>query len=223
MKMTLLWPSKCSTIDSVSCFVRFLAASIVIGLCASACAERVIFIPNGNKIRFSTVKFQSLYEGGSRRQEWGLLSVGVTREIEAEIEFEHFRPASSRVTAGLAYNFINPITDFAPGVTIGMLDILNQSLAGRRTFFAATYRFGQDSQYNQNSPMEFTLGISQGRRLTPIVGAAMPLTWQFKALAEHDGYIVSTGFEFKPVRNLAVRWIHRPHQTLWGLDLNVRF
>ncbi len=221
--MTLLWPSKCSTIDSVSCFVRSLSVFIAIALCVPASAERVIFIPNGNKIRFGTAKFQSLYEGGSRRQEWGLLSVGVTREIEAEIEFEHFRPSSSRATAGFAYNFINPITDFAPGVTVGVLDILNRTTAGRRTFLAATYRFGQDSQYNQNSPMEFTLGISHGSRLNPIIGVTMPLTWQFKALAEHDGYLVSAGFEFKPVRNLAVRWIHRPNQTLWGLDLNVRF
>lgn len=187
-----------------------------------ASADRLILAPTGNKIRFGQARLESMFTPDGDQNRW-FLGYGVTKEIELEVTSERFRSGVYRNSLNASFNLMNPLTDFAPGVSFGVTDALDNTADGRRTYLAVTFRLGLDGDYNQDAPMEATVGFAYGRGFSPFVGVMIPLTWQTRLLAEHDGFRVSAGLEFRPLRGLAARYLQVDGKPTWSLSLTAKF
>lgn len=152
-----------------------------------------------------------------------VVGYGLTREIEVEWTGLQEWGDGLAGSMNLGYNFINPITDFAPGFTVGVLDVLDRSPDRRRGYFSATYRYGLDGENNQDVPMELSIGLTSGEAVRPFVGVSLPFSSKLRVLAEHDGFRVNAGVEVKPMRDLAFRFIVRDSQPAAGVVCSLKF
>jgi hypothetical protein len=133
------------------------------------------------------------------------------------------RPSESgRGTFDFAYNLIAPVAALSPGISIGMLDALNETTDGRRTYFAITFRQLLDVG-EKGANGEVTMGVQFGNINSGFVGASIPLSNNFRLLAEHNGARVSVGFELAVAKTLKARAFTQDGTLLMGLNLSHRF
>lgn len=183
-----------------------------------ASAERLFFIPTGTKILFNRARLEVMADPrGEAPRYW--LGYGLTRDIDIEFTSER----AGNVSLNASYNLLTALTDFSPGLSVGVLDAFNRSPEKRRGFLAVTYRYGLDEAQNQNVPLEVHAGFTVGDYTRPFVGAQLPLTWQTRLLLEHDGQVISAGAEWRPLTGAAVRWLVRDGRPLWSLSYSRKF
>ena len=198
-----------------------MLAVIAAALARAAFADRQIFIPIGNKVPFRSFRLDYLSLDGKGDYD-AFATLGLTKEIEAELEFERIGPRPVLGTGSLSYTFINPVTDTIPGVSVGVRDLYNRTQFGRFGYFATTYRIGTEGEMGADF-MDVHLGVGYGRYFFPFVGAMLPLSPQFAVMAEHDGKQPTAALQLTPHPGLQVRWIAREHQTMWSLRWTARF
>lgn len=196
---------------------------LLLGLSAWSAADRIILAPNALKVWNRNVRVEYMFEP-SRSQNWGTyLAVGLTDNIEAEFILNHLEGRPTLGTFNASYQFIVPIVDTAPGLSIGVQDALDRTPERRMAYLAITQRFGLDGQYNSQTPLEITMGFGFGRRAGVFVGAMVPFTWQFRLLAEHNINRVAAGFEYQPFHGSAVRAIFQNGSTQLSLRYTMKF
>lgn len=186
-------------------------------------ADRLINIPQGNKIKFNSIRLEADWDLRSNETGRYAVGYGLTREIEVEWTGLQEWGSETAGSANLCYNFINPITDFAPGFSVGVLDALDRSADRRRGYVSATYRYGLDGENNQDVPMELSIGFTSGEAVRPFVGVSLPFSSKLRLMAEHDGFRVNAAVEVKPMRDLAFRFIVRDSQPAAGVVCSLKF
>jgi len=196
---------------------------IVLLLSGLAHADRLILAPLGKKIPYGTIRLEHLFDQAERDSYRTAMAVGVTESIDAELTYENRNDRRRVLSYDVSYNVLPPLTNFAPGISVGLRDGVGKSQDGRFAYLAATYRFGQLGRYSQDTSAEVTLGLSQGDRSSAFVGVLMPFRESFRMMVEHDTRRVSGGFEFRPHRDVWVRWIHRSDESLWSVTLVSRW
>lgn len=198
-----------------------MLAGFALFLPAGAFADRLIVVPVATKLLYRMYRLEVRTDGDDRT--WTHVGVGLTREMEVEFQMERLSPNRWVGTLDFAYNFMVPIVDTVPGVSVGLRDVFDRTGEGRFGYLALTQRIGLDGDYNSSTPMEVTLGAKFGRRSSPFVGVSLPLTWQFRALAEHDGRFLRAGFEYRASPNFALRWATEEQGPTWSLRWTARF
>ena len=205
--------------------MRFpLLLALTLGVASACLADRVITVPMGRKIPFRSFKIDSFAEL-SRARTWDrFVGVGVTPEIEVDYHGERVGGGPIRDTFDFSYNYVSPLINQAPGISVGVQDVLNRTRDGRQVYLAVTWRQAADNIGMGNVPFEVTLGISQGRRLLPLVGVNLPLTESLRLLAEDNGMRIASGIEFRALNNaLRLRLIVRDQDVMAGATLTLRF
>lgn len=192
------------------------------GVCAMSFGDRVIDVPVGRSLAMGTFLFSDLEgmnQGGSRDRYFAYAPlVGLEFGIRQRIRpFE-----SGHTTFDFAYNFVAPVAGFSPGISVGVLDGLNETLDGRRTYLAVTFRELLDVG-NKGANSELTMGVQFGQLNSGFVGVMLPLSNNFKFLVEHNGARISTGFEFAIDKSIRARAITQDGLFLLGLNLSRRF
>jgi hypothetical protein len=192
------------------------------GVCAMSFGDRIIDVPVGRSLAMGTFQFSDLEgmnQGGSRDRYFAYapllgLEFGIRQRV---------RPLESgHATFDFAYNFVAPVAGFSPGISVGMLDSLNETLDGRRTYMAVTFRELLDVG-SKGANGEVTMGVQFGHLNTGFVGATVPLSNNFKFLVEHNGARISTGFEIAFDKSIRARAITQDGLFLLGLNLSRRF
>jgi hypothetical protein len=151
------------------------------------------------------------------------LGVGLTTSWELEVRSQNLGLPTAQTTFDLTYNYLSPLTNLTPGFSIGVQDVINKTAEGTRPFIAITFREGFQV-VNGEFPADLTLGMSfVQKRLYPIVGASIPFSEGVRLMAEHDGFRISAGFELKPIKPLALRFIVRERSSLFGFTFQARF
>lgn len=196
-------------------------ALFALGLPAAAIADRLIVVPIATKLLYRMYRLEVRTDGDDKT--WTHIGVGLTREIEAEFQMERLSANRWVGTLDVAYNYMVPIVDTVPGVSIGMRDLFDRTEEGRFAYLAFTQRLGLDGEFNSHTPMEVTLGAKFGRRSSPFVGVSIPFTWQFRGLAEHDGRFLRAGFEYRASTNFSLRWVTEERGPSWSLRWTARF
>ncbi|MEQ1935522.1 MAG: hypothetical protein ABL962_16810, partial [Fimbriimonadaceae bacterium] len=177
----------------------------IVGLAGLTFADRIILAPNALKVRNHYVRFEYDVELTRNRNARGYLAVGVTKEIEAELILDRMEFKPDLASLSLSYQYLPAISDAAPGIAIGIQDLMDRTSERRMAYLAFTYRFGLDGPHNSQTPLELTLGFGAGRRSGIFVGAMIPFTWQFRLLADHNTQGVSAGLEYFPLHNASLR------------------
>lgn len=197
---------------------RTLALLALQGVAALACADRLILIPTGKKIGFDEVRAEVMFGGRpSYTKAW--LGVGIGQQFDAELVYEHLSPSPQFLSFNFAYNYITPVTDLSPGVSIGVRDGLNRTLDGRAFYVASTLRVATDI----DAPAEFTLGAGTQSLRGVFVGAMLPLSPTLRLLGEHDSRRWTAGVEWAPLRGGSIRVLFQQDRTLLSVGATVRF
>ncbi|MGV3614464.1 MAG: hypothetical protein ACO1SV_03930 [Fimbriimonas sp.] len=202
--------------------MRRVAALAMLGLAATAAADRVLTVPTGRKIPFGTVRYEFRAEPKQRGAREHLLGVGIGTSFELEARTNWLDDSHTRGTFDLAYNVIAPLPDISPGISFGVQDALDETEDRRRFYAAITFR-PVFTTANGDTPADVTLGLFQGEYTHPFVGVSLPFTREFRVLAEHNGLRPAAGFEYRPRPNLGFRIQFRESQTLASLQLTTKF
>ena len=185
-------------------------------------ADRLVAIPTATKIHTHTVRAEIL-GFPSRDTTLGWLGFGVHPLVDAELSFEARNSNRAVGSLNLGYYYLLPITDFAPGIAVGVHDVLNRTEDGRAAYLAVTYRIGNDGELNQDVPTEVTLGVwsRDGGKL--FIGASLPFASEFRVFAEHNSIRPAGGFEFRPVPEAVFRMVFEGAGTGYSVSFSRRF
>lgn len=194
----------------------------VIGLTTVGFADRLITTPMGKKIPRNAAKLEFLSQP-SRDSVMGWIGYGVNESIEIEFYGESFD--SNKITPGLnlSYNYLSPITDLAPGISFGVLDVTDQTREERGVYAAITFYFGNDGELNQNEPTIFTLGGWSRNGGSFFFNAAFPFSEQFRLIGENDGDRLAAGLEFEPFEGASLKYLFVGGSPTVGFGLMKRF
>jgi hypothetical protein len=186
-----------------------------------AAADRLVDIPIGRKLLQGTVRVRATAPLEAGRATQVLVGSGVLESYDVDVVLDRETRGRWRASLDVSFNFAPPITDIAPGVSVGVLDIANRA-EGRAAYLAFTQRFGNYGELNQNTPTEVTLGVwSRGNGLV-FVGASLPLWDRLLVLAEATGQGVTAGFEARPARGLSLRFLTAPEGPRLQASLQLR-
>jgi len=203
--------------------VRALIPVVLLGLAASAHADRLISIPIASKIPLGVYRFEGLLEQSRNRTSRYYLGTGITDAIDVEITGEKLLGRRMRTSFDVSYNYIPPIVGFGPGVSFGVQDVLGVTRDGRRYFIVVTTKEGWADSVHGMVPAEFSFGAYFGSISSPFVGVKLPFTDHFHVLAEYNGRRISAGLEVKPSRILGLRAVFERNDVLIGARITLRF
>jgi len=187
-----------------------------------AFADELIDIPTARKIQLDDVRYEyraSPYPGGSQQH---FLGVGVGESFELDLRDVWNKGTSPAGTFDFSYNLLSSIPGISPGISFGVQDAANLTTDGRRFYAVTTFRNDLD-ELPGNLYEDVTLGVQFGTLNSPFVGIALPVSKQMYLLAEHSGFRLSAGVEFRPLPHVAFRIITRDRETLLSLSGTVKF
>jgi hypothetical protein len=202
--------------------MRGIVTLVVVGFGAMSFGDRIVDVPIGRSLQMGTFQISDM-EGmnqGSVHDRY--VAYSPLHGFEFGIR-QRTRPSETdKVTADFAYNIVAPVAALSPGISVGMLDALNATVDGRRTYVAVTFRELLDvGQKGSNG--EATMGIQFGHINSGFVGVNLPLSNNFRFLVEHNGARISTGFELALDKKVKARIITQEGTLLMGLNLSRRF
>ncbi len=201
--------------------VRWLALVVSLGP-ALALADREITVPMGRKIRDGEVRLEALsLPREDRTTVWFGTGFGQAYEVEASLTQTARR--QWRASLDLSYNFVPPLTDIAPGISVGVSDLMNRTPERRSFYLATTYRYGNFGTQNQDVPTEFTFGFWTRPAGAVFFGASFPFTDRVLLIAEHNSVRIAGGIELRPTRWATAKVVFEPGATLYSLALSRRF
>jgi hypothetical protein len=178
----------------------------------------------GRKIPFRTFKIDTFYELSNGRTFDRWVGVGVTPEIEFDYHGERIGGGPVRDSFDVSYNYVTPLMNQSPGISVGIQDVPNRTRDGRRFYLAATWRIAADNVGMGNVPFDVTLGVSQGERTLPFVGVSMPFTEALRGLAESNGSRIAVGVDLRLFKSaFAGRFVVRDRDVMVGANLSLKF
>lgn len=190
-------------------------------LMTTARADRLINVPVATKLTSGTVRYEQTYGLSDRavQRESLLFAVNGTYEIEAR----RFRSdGRDDATLDLYATILSPFKGYAPGFAVGVRDALGQTRDGFRPWVAVTFR--EPYQLGDiERGADITLGAFFGRHGSALVGFSIPLGPDLRLLAENDGYRLSAGLQYAPIRNLELRVLTEDLTPLGSLRYSIRF
>jgi hypothetical protein len=165
-----------------------------------------------------------MFEPSRPGSSYSFLGVGLTTFIDAEIWRREFDGGGDFTTLDLTFNVNAPLAGFAPGISLGILDALDETSDGIRAYAAVSILDNLDTgPFSGNASVETTVGVTVGRTSHAFVGASLPFSERFRLMAEHDGTKISTGAEYKLNQGPYFRLVFRPNQTLLSVGMTAKF
>lgn len=197
--------------------MRQAAIALVVLAAATAPAERHILAPMGAKLRSGAVRMEAWTQASAKPRFW--LDAGLGLKFDASLS----QTPGRGVSLDASYNWLAPITDITPGLSVGFQDAFNLTPEGRAVYLAATYRIGNTGRFNQDVPTEVHLGFWTRESGLMFFGVSLPFAREFRLLAEHDSTAITAGFELRPRPEATLRVLWRDGAPGVSLRLSHRF
>lgn len=189
----------------------------------AAAADRLITIPTGSKILFRNVKVESFYLPSESNRTLTYIGYGIDRSFDAEIVFDRISQKRHRGTFNFAWNYVPAVVDVSPGITIGVRDGLDQTAEGRSIYLATSSRFFLDGEFNSDLYGELIMGFGIGGFRGAFTGLSLPISSQFRLVAEYDSRRITAGLDYRPDKAIQLRLLARDGVPFLGLTLTRRF
>lgn len=204
--------------------MRLFAVSAVLTLSAFVSAERLIFIPTGDRLFAGEVRAQSFFEDGSIGKRRSYLGVGILKLADLELTEEKLIGQDASYSFDFSLNYAKPFPDISPGISLGIQDALDRTVDGRGVYLAVTYQFNNFEASNSETPSELTFGGGTGRFRGLFVGVKLPFTNEVRLVAEHDSQRITSGIEIAlPRSGVRVLAAVRNQEYFLSGSLSVRF
>jgi hypothetical protein len=192
-------------------------------LAPQAFADRVLFVPTGEKLRSGELKVSGIFSTDSSRQVELRLGAGVTRELEFSLSQFSAKNQSDRQSFSASYTFIDAIPEFSPAISIGIEDAMNESERGRSVYLAISTTSYPDSVFPLDIPMQLTLGTGTGELSGIFGGVRLPLSNELMVLGEWDRRGARIGAEVRPIPYLRFGYFSGLDRSYWTAGASVRF
>ncbi len=179
-------------------------------------------MPVGTNVPFEMLRLEYQATSGPRYDRF-YIDYGFMVGWDATIALEGFNGGETRGSLDVSYNFLPPLYDTAPGISVGVRDLTDNSVYGRAGYFAVTMHFGNSEDVNQDVPTELTFGAWTRHGGSGFIGASLPFSTQWRALFEADKETINAGLEYKPDPDLALKWFFEDGRPSFGLTLQRRF
>lgn len=188
-----------------------------------AWADRLIGIPTGSKVPLGDARIGFLQQLGDRERWSAYCGFGITKAFDGEVTAERAGKGSTVSSCNLAYNLVAPLINYTPGISIGVVDLLNRTDDGRGLYVAVTYRLSAEETQMFSAPVELTLGVGVGAFHGAFVGLVLPFSNGVRGVFEHDSRRISAGLEWRPLSGLAIRYGVRDDQGFASATVSLRF
>lgn len=202
--------------------MRVALTLLCIGSCVFASADRLILIPTGKKLLKGRIYTEWLGSGDKREKSRFFLGTAIGDSFDAELEYQDGAGLRRGLTGSFTYNYIVPVTDITPGISVGIRDIMNRTSFGRFVYLAATFRVGSEALFYSDAPIEFTVGCGTKPLRGAFLGISIPFANQVRLLAEHDSIDVTAGIEIKPSPAMSLRWLYRRDRNFVSVGWTVK-
>ncbi len=201
--------------------MRALWIALALVCTVVAHADRLILIPTATKLTYGSYRLEHLFDqsGSGHSQEYLGYGIGVSFDMAVT---SGDLTGLDDLSFDFAFHVLDPIVDFAPGFSVGVVDALDRTHDGRRAYVATTYRSGLDGPFNAFTPAEATLGMFFGSRNAMFTGVQLPFSDALRLLVEHDANRLSAGIEVRPFKGWSVRWVQREDRQIWSLGIRAR-
>lgn len=203
--------------------MRIIAVVAVLAVASICHADRLIHIPVGKKVPNHVIRLEGGFAQDDAGDWRGYLDVGLSLYLDATLRTDDAFGSPKRETLDLSYNYIAPIPDASPGISVGIQDVANRTADGRHFYLASTFRVGLGGNADTFTPAEVTVGGSFGAKSFAFVGVMLPLTPAFRIMAEHDGYRINSGVEFRPWGNLGLKYLFIDSRPQLSAQFQSRF
>lgn len=179
-------------------------------------------VPTAAQLSSGEARVEYLYSPGhDLSQAW--FAAGLEQGFQFEQTLERGRPGTYIGSFNFSWQFVAPITDFAPGFSLGIRDVLNRTRDGRAVYAVMTHRIGNIGLLQQDIPTQLSLGVWSQDQGAAFVGVTLPFAEQLVLFTEHDGLRLTGGFELSPLSGLGFRVMFRQDQTAFGMWFQRQF
>ncbi|MFZ4507417.1 MAG: hypothetical protein ACOYON_06950 [Fimbriimonas sp.] len=194
---------------------------MVCGLASLASADRLINVPTARKVLKGIARYEISYQGAADESVMHRLAYGVDSSVDVEFRTGVLSDPRLNSTFNAGYQYLAAVPGVSPGISMGIVDALNRSDEGRKLFVALTFREAVYTPTGESN-LDITLGVFALARSAGFVGLYLPFTREVAILAEHDGLDISAGFEYRPAKTIAVRWITAGNRNVYSLSFSRR-
>lgn len=199
--------------------VLFLALTLASGL---LWADREITIPKGRRLTAHEWRAEILGVPGEKTSNlW--FGTGLFETLDFELSLTRTPTREMVGSFDFSYNFAPPLVDVSPGISFGVQDALNRTESGRALYFATTYRYGNDGEFNQDVPTEVTFGFWTKSSGLFFIGSRLPFSEHVILIAEHNSERLAGGFELRPLKGMVLKTVFASGATSLGLSLTHKF
>lgn len=202
--------------------MRIFVSVVALLVAASSFADRLLLIPTGKKLLQGVYRFELLTEP-SRDRTLGWFGTGLGQSFDFELTGESLNEDSVTASLDFSYSYLTPITDFVPGISVGVQDATGRTERGRAIYLAVTFRLGNYDLHNQDVPTEVTFGFWDRSEGLMFAGAVLPFSEHLKLLVEHDSHQLTAGFQISPIKGADFRFMFRANEVLLGMRIQKRF
>lgn len=185
-------------------------------LACSGFADRLILTPTATRPAEGTMKLEGQLAKGEVSR-W-FLQGSIGSNWEAGVQLYGGRP-----TLGFSYSYLLPIIDLTPGISVGALDLLDETPERRAAYLAFTFHLGNFGEFNQDVPTEFTLGFWTRTGGTFFAGTSLPFHKNIRLVAEWDSFLLRGGVELRPFKEGVVRALWSEKGPGFSFSLASRF
>jgi hypothetical protein len=193
-----------------------------IALTALASADRILNLPIARTIGYRNVRYESFAYTNTVGNSDQFLAFSPLQSWEIEVRQQRRPLIGSRETFDFQRNLLPAFVGTSPGISVGLLDTMNNTLEGRRGFIALTFKELLEVS-DSGEPGEITLGYQFGRRTSGYVGSTISISSRTRLFFEHNSLALTVGIDSEIVPKIKARIFTTENTLGFAFNYMVRF
>lgn len=202
--------------------MRFAVAICLAGLASFVHADRNVYLPIARTIGFKNVRYDIFSYPNTVGNTDQFLAFSPVRNWEIELRQQRRGLLGTRETFDFQRNLLPPFVGTSPGISVGVLDVVNQSFEGRRGFIALTFKELLEVS-ESGEPGEVTLGYQFGSRTSGYVGATLSISPRTRLFFEHNSIQLIAGADSEILPKVRARVFTTDKVLGFSINYVVRF
>lgn len=182
-------------------------------------ADRLIEIPTGRLIYPERLTLEMGFLTGKPERERVLVNFRIGGLLEVQGARTGF---DNRLEVyGLQYSLYPEIPGYAPGISVGVTDILDRTTHGRGYYLAFSYGIAALGETPLDHDLRVHLGFGWNGMPGFFIGFDTPLTNQLFLRAEHTGRYINAALAWRPNNQMELRGAIIRERTNWSIMIRL--
>ncbi|MCL6623783.1 MAG: hypothetical protein K6T17_04075, partial [Fimbriimonadales bacterium] len=141
----------------------FLLFFLSAGCALPLLGDQIFFLPTGYTLQPQEVRFLWLSPTKAQREKVALIGVGVVHNWEVNGLWEEKKSGDKTVSLNIQHSIVQPYPDLFPGISVGVLDLFNETEEGRSFYVAGTWQTLIYTDWATTERGSFTVGVGTKR------------------------------------------------------------